>query len=248
MGRQQRRAREERASCNGGGYEGGRRRARGLPGGRSVHEGGGENTSAAELLLGMGGKAAYARRETAAEADNGLIRPLGGGSSPQRLDQDRPSSRWRRRDSKLAAAEARPGRHGPAEDALAAAELVAMVATAGSRRAGRRRWRPVRRKEARPMVVEADAWRRPRCDEAAVEARARRVPVRYDEAGRRGARKCSRRRRWPTQREARLALVKPDEARPVAAHEGWPGRRAPMQWRPRTSGGLNGGGAMIHQW
>lgn len=98
------------------------------------------------------------------------------------------------------------------------------------------------------MVVEADAVRPVAVEAAAVEARARRVPVRYDEAGRRGARKCSRRRRWPTQREARPVLAKPDEARPVAAHKGWPGGRASMQWRPRTGGGLNGGGAMIHQW
>lgn len=50
--------------------EGGEERG-GYRGGRSVHEGGGENTSTSELLLGMGGKAAYARRETAAEADSG---------------------------------------------------------------------------------------------------------------------------------------------------------------------------------
>lgn len=41
------------------------------------------------------------------------------------------------------------------------------------------------------MVVEADAVRPVAVEAAAVEARARRVPVRYDEAGRRGARKCS---------------------------------------------------------
>lgn len=73
------------------------------------------------------------------------------------------------------------------------------------------------------MVVEADVVRPVAVEAAAVEARARRVPVWYDEAGRRGARKCSRRRRWLTQREERPALAKPDEARPVAAHEGWPG-------------------------
>lgn len=73
------------------------------------------------------------------------------------------------------------------------------------------------------MVVEADTVRPVAVEAAVVEARARRVPVRYDEAGRRGARKCSRRRRWPTQREARPVLAKPDEARPVAAHKGWPG-------------------------
>uniref|UniRef100_A0A0E0MG46 Uncharacterized protein n=1 Tax=Oryza punctata TaxID=4537 RepID=A0A0E0MG46_ORYPU len=77
-------------------------------------------------------------------------------------------------------------------------------------------------------------WRRPCCE----EARPKRVPVRHDEAGRRGARKCGQRRRWSTQREARP--VRRD--RWLHAEIGWQGTL--VQRCPRAGRGLDCGGAM----